>query len=778
MELVIPTANIATIIGKCATINESVCDIKNYNPFNYVPYGLTCYNASEQVCWNNTLCDPYSACGTKCIADYSMACANNQTLCPGFNFYDYHDYYSTRTLAVCGRQQTCYDRNASVCLNGTTICPALNARLCGSTCFNPDLQTCSSGIVRCNKSCNGTCYSNSQYCYNNTKVCNNNQSVCDIKNYNPFNYVPYGLTCYNASEQVCWNNTLCDPYSACGTKCIADYSMACANNQTLCPGFNFYDYHDYYSTRTLAVCGRQQTCYDRNASVCLNGTTICPALNARLCGSTCFNPDLQTCSSGRVRCNKSCNGTCYSNSQYCYNNRKVCNNNESVCDIKNYNPFNYVPYGLTCYNASEQVCWNNTLCDPYSACGTKCIADYSMACANNQTLCPGFNFYDYHDYYSTRTLAVCGRQQTCYDRNASVCLNGTTICPALNARLCGSTCFNPDLQTCSSGIVRCNKSCNGTCYSNSQYCYNNTKVCNNNQSVCDIKNYNPFNYVPYGLTCYNASEQVCWNNTLCDPYSACGTKCIADYSMACANNQTLCPGFNFYDYHDYYSTRTLAVCGRQQTCYDRNASVCLNGTTICPALNARLCGSTCFNPDLQTCSSGRVRCNKSCNGTCYSNSQYCYNNRKVCNNNESVCDIKNYNPFNYVPYGLTCYNASEQVCWNNTLCDPYSACGTKCIADYSMACANNQTLCPGFNFYDYHDYYSTRTLAVCGRQQTCYDRNASVCLNGTTICPALNARLCGSTCFQSRSTNMFEWHSPMQQVLQWYLLFQQSILLQ
>ena len=223
---------------------------------------------------------------------------------------------------------------------------------------------------------------------------------------------------------------------------------------------------------------------------------------------------------------------------------------------------------------------------------------------------------------------------------------------------------------------------------------------------------------------------------------------------------------------------TLAVCGRQQTCYDRNASVCLNGTTICPALNARLCGSTCFNPDLQTCSSGRVRCNKSCNGTCYSNSQYCYNNRKVCNNNESVCDIKNYNPFNYVPYGLTCYNASEQVCWNNTLCDPYSACGTKCIADYSMACANNQTLCPGFNFYDYHDYYSTRTLAVCGRQQTCYDRNARCMSQWHDYLSCLECSFMWLDLFQSRSTNMFEWESSLQQVLQWNLLFQQPILLQ
>ena len=203
MELVIPTANIATIIGKCATI-MNLFVISRTTIRSTMCHMVSLVTMHLNRCAGTiTLCDPYSACGTKCIADYSMACANNQTLCPGFNFYDYHDYYSTRTLAVCGRQQTCYDRNASVCLNGTTICPALNARLCGSTCFNPDLQTCSSGIVRCNKSCNGTCYSNSQYCYNNTKVCNNNQSVCDIKNYNPFNYVPYGLTCYNASEQVC-----------------------------------------------------------------------------------------------------------------------------------------------------------------------------------------------------------------------------------------------------------------------------------------------------------------------------------------------------------------------------------------------------------------------------------------------------------------------------------------------------------------------------------------------------------------------------------------------
>jgi hypothetical protein len=339
------------------------------------------------------------------------------------------------------------------------VCPT-GQQPCGSIgCYDPTIQGCSNTntTIQCVNSCNGTCYSNSQYGYNNTKVCNNGELVCNVTTNGYFQYFPSGPTCYNPSQYVCSNNTLCYPQYSCGTQCLVDYNSACANNRTICYGFYFWDY--YYSNRYLNVCGPQQQCYDNTTTVCVHKTTICPGLNARLCGTKCFNPDTQTCTNGTIRCVNSCNGTCYSNSQYCYNNIKVCNNGELICNATTNGYFSYSSSGLTCYNSSQYVCSNNTLCSSQYSCGTQCLVDYNSACANNQTICSGFYYYNYN-YYSNRYLSVCGPQQQCYDNTANVCLgNNDTLCPIGN-QLCSGICYNPQSQYCIGG-------------NNTIYCINN-----------------------------------------------------------------------------------------------------------------------------------------------------------------------------------------------------------------------------------------------------------------------------------------------------------------
>ena len=338
---------------------------------------------------------------------------------------------------------------------------------------------------------------------------------------------------------------------------------------------------------------------------------VCP-MRQQPCGSTgCYDPTIQGCSTGNttIQCINSCNGTCYSNSQYCYNNTTVCNNGESVCDVKTNSYFSSFPLGATCYNSSQYICGNNTLCYTQYSCGTQCLLDYNSVCANNRTVCSGFYFWNY--YYSNRYLNTCGPQQTCYDNTTSVCLNRTTVCQGLNARLCGTNCFNTDTQICTNGTVQCINSCNGTCYSNSQYCYNNTTVCNNGESVCDVKTNSYFSSFPLGATCYNSSQYICGNNTLCYTQYSCGTQCLLDYNSVCANNRTVCSGFYFWNY--YYSNRYLDTCGPQQTCYDNTTSICLDSNgTVCP-VGSQLCSGLCYNPQSQYCTGGN-------------NTIYCINN--------------------------------------------------------------------------------------------------------------------------------------------------------
>ena len=161
----------------------------------------------------------------------------------------------------------------------TITCPT-GQRLCGSAgCYDPAKQGCENGgtSIRCiNNSCNGTCYSNSQFCYNNTKICNNNESVCIVKGYNYFLRSPYGANCYNASRLNCFNNTLCYHRYSCGAQCMTNYYTVCVNNETLCPGF-------YYWNRNVNICGSRKQCYDNATSVCVNGTTLCPKSYSRLC---------------------------------------------------------------------------------------------------------------------------------------------------------------------------------------------------------------------------------------------------------------------------------------------------------------------------------------------------------------------------------------------------------------------------------------------------------------------------------------------------------------
>ena len=470
-------------------------------------------------------------------------------------------------------------------------------------CYDPVIQGCTdnNGAIQCLNSCNGTCYSNTQFCYNDVKVCNNDQLVCDIQYYTAPHWFPLGPTCYNPSQYNCYNNTLCQNYLTCGTQCITGYDTACANNQTICNGFDAWWYY-YYHSNQLDVCGPQQQCYDKTQSVCLNETTVCQGGNAQLCDVECFNPDLQICISGTVQCLNSCNGACYSNTQFCYNDVKICNNDQLVCDIQYYNAAQWFPLGPSCYNPSQYSCYNNTLCQNYLTCGTQCITDYNAACANNQTICNGFDPWWYYYYYNDR-LDVCGPQQQCYDNTLSVCVSETTVCHGMNAQLCDIECFNPDLQICVNGAVQCLNSCNGTCYTNTQFCYNDVKICNNDQLVCDIKYYTAPHWFPLGPTCYNPSQYSCYNNTLCQNYLTCGMQCVNDYNAACANNQTICPGFDPGLYYYFHNDR-LDVCGPQQQCYDNTLSVCLgdNGT-VCP-IGYQLCSGECYNPQSQYCAGG------------------------------------------------------------------------------------------------------------------------------------------------------------------------------
>jgi hypothetical protein len=328
-------------------------------------------------------------------------------------------------------------------------CPT-GQQSCGSSgCYDPNIQGCKNdvAIIQCKKSCNGTCYSNSQYCYNNTTICNNGELVCDVKYHSPFSSFPLGLTCYNSSQLNCNNNTLCDPAYSYGTQCLRDLTAVCVNNQKICYGFPIFNYYPVTNIY-VGLCGPQQLCYDTSTSICLNGTTVCQGLNSKLCGTNCFNPDIQVCTNGNIQCiNNSCNGICYLNSQYCYNNTTICNNGELVCDVNYYSPFSSSTLSPTCYDSSELSCNNNTLCDPTYSCGTQCLHNLTAVCVNNQTICYGFDFSNYYPYTNVY-IGLCGPQQRCYDTATSICFdNSSTVCPIEN-QLCSGVCYNPQIQYC------------------------------------------------------------------------------------------------------------------------------------------------------------------------------------------------------------------------------------------------------------------------------------------------------------------------------------------
>lgn len=488
---------------------------------------------------------------------------------------------------------------------------------CGSnSCFNPSTARCNNetGKVECFNSCNGTCYSSSQYCYNDTKICNNIQLVCDVKNYSRYAF-PLGIACYDPSQYTCHNNLICSKQYTCGTECLDGYSV-CIKNQTVFCGRYFADYTFQY----VNLCGPQKQCYESDKEICLGRNTVCSRQYPRLCGKTCFNPNLQICVNRTVQCINSCNGTCYLSSQYCYKNSKICNKGESVCNVIRSNLASWHRDGLICYNPSQQSCLNNDLCYLDDICGTRCRIIDSI-CINNETICP---YGVWTNVNSLEHVSICGPQKTCYDARKAVCLNGTTICEGLNAQLCGTNCFNPNTQICDNGNVQCVNSCNGTCYSNSQYCYNNTKICNNDQLVCDVKHFSdilqPSFRVPvvdpmYGLSCYDPSVLRCLSNALCYRYDTCGTQCLTQPQTFCVNNQAICP---------FYTPipGNIEACGPQQECYDTYDSVCLgNPGIVCP-IGHEFCSGVCYNPQLEYCSinNSTIDCLKnpsapSCNST-------------------------------------------------------------------------------------------------------------------------------------------------------------------
>ena len=626
------------------------------------------------------------------------------------------------------------------------VCSPGQQRCRSGGCYDPTIQACAdnNATIQCLNSCNGICFPDFQYCYNNTKICYKNESVCNVKTSGSFSSSGLGLQCYDPSQLSCYNGTLCYNRYVCGAQCLTKRNTACAKNQTICFGFDYYEYSR--GDRYLDLCGPQQKCYDATRNVCLNETIVCEGLNAQLCGTTCFNPDTYACIDGNVQCINLCNGSCYSSSQYCYNDAIICKNDQSACDVKYSDGFSYSSLGPICYDPSQYTCFSNTLCPTSFACGTQCSSNYYSTCVNNQTFCE----YNPSEYYSaTEQLDSCGPQQQCYDVRESVCVNGTTVCSKSDTELCDTTCFNPNTQICINGTVQCMNSCNAICYSASQYCYNDTKICNNNEFVCDVKTDSYFlqssAWPPpppsFGLTCYDPSQLNCHQNSLCYNRQVCGTQCLVNGVSICVNNETICYGFPYY----FSGSPFISVCGSQQQCYVNTISVCLNGTTVCEGLNAQLCGANCFNPDTQVCVDDVVQCINSCNGTCYSNSQYCYNNTIICNINESVCDVEYSGLLSGSSLGLNCYDTTKGSCLNRRLCDNRYVCGSQCLTDYDSACARNQTVCRGFDYYEYS--HGSKQLDLCGSQHQCYDSSIKVCLgNNDTLC-SLGNQLCSGVCY-------------------------------
>lgn len=478
----------------------------------------------------------------------------------------------------------------------TLVC-RIGEQPCGSNgCFNPTTQRCidETDTIECLNSCNGTCYSNSQYCYDNTKICNNTELVCDVKNYSRI-YFPLGLACYDPSQYSCLNNRICPKEDVCGTQCLNRFSL-CVDNQTITCSFAVGG----FNPGVIGICGPQKQCYFTTDEVCLNRATVCRRGNQRLCGTTCYNPDLQTCVNRNVQCLNSCNGTCYQSWQYCYDNTIICNRWDLVCDVKI--PVESFSVGRRCYDPSQLSCFDDKLCYTYSICGTQCMDYYFSVCVNNQTICRYEATRESLFFGISPKMNVCGPQQQCYDEKKSVCLNGTTVCEGLDAQLCGTNCFRADRQTCINGTVQCLNSCNGTCYPNSQYCFKNATICNNSQSGCDVKTSNDFlgdngriliEFAPFGPTCYDSSVLNCLNDSLCYDAQVCGTQCLNDQYSVCVNNETICYGF-FYE-HPYNK-----VCGPQQKCYDSSINVCLGDGIVCPIGN-QLCSGECYNPELEYC---------------------------------------------------------------------------------------------------------------------------------------------------------------------------------
>ena len=498
-----------------------------------------------------------------------------------------------------------------VCPDGQLACGVVG-------CYDPNIQGCNdnNGGIQCLNSCNGVCYWNNQFCYNNVTICYNDQLICDLQYYTDTDGFVSRPTCYNPSASNCYNNTLCEKYLICGTRCLNLFSEVCVNNQTVCQSDDAYWYNTV-ARDSFDICGPQQQCYEKTQSVCVgDNDTICPIGN-EACSGVCYNPGLQICVNGIVQCLNSCNGACYWNNQFCYNNVTICYNDQLICDLQYYTDTDGFVSRPTCYNPSASNCYNNTLCEKYLICGTRCLNLFSEVCVNNQTVCQSDDAYWYNTD-ARDSFDICGPQQQCYEKTQSVCVgDNDTICPIGN-EACSGVCYNPGLQICVNGIVQCLNSCNGACYWNNQFCYNNVTICYNDQLICDLQYYTDTDGFVSRPTCYNPSASNCYNNTLCEKYLICGTRCLNLFSEVCVNNQTVCQSDDAYWYNTD-ARDSFDICGPQQQCYEKTQSVCVgDNDTICPIGN-EACFGVCYNPQLQYCARGN-------------NTIYCINNPsdKIC----------------------------------------------------------------------------------------------------------------------------------------------------
>lgn len=552
-------------------------------PTGTCPFGQDCFNGAclprlaAQTCYFDGQCPSGAVC------EASAICACGQTGCTPEAGTCYYPEGCCNSESDCG--------GGAVCASGR----CLNLAVLGDACWT-DGQ-CSGGLK-----CEGAniCPCGSTNCEDAPGICAQPGVCCATDAECGTDGTCHDGRCVpKAGDGSCWDNDDCGN----GDTCLGAASCACVPGAAEEWNCNLPSTAGRCGKAADACCANDSDC--GNAQICLEGRACVAAPKPAAddcwvdahCGSGRECVGASVCGCSEDGCTDSTPGLCRTKVIACSENGDCPTAMKCSIPDTAWCPGSAAPEAGVCVPLNDSGCWNSSECNGSTRCAAEVVCNRANGC--NAPNRPGICDQMVRKWDCCNSHLECGPGLECRNQNSS------QTCPPNESAVCvpipiqGETCWN--LNDCPQGLA-CQKAiicgCNGRCiFSRIGQCERPTNCQANidcgtdgvcaRDAECILSPCSSVSTCPFGGTCQDKEEGLCWNHESCPSGQYCENLrvCPPDTTCAYPNSPGVCqPRVGLGDCCTSYrgcepGLRCISA-GMGSGCALDSTSVCVPGTAV------------------------------------------------------------------------------------------------------------------------------------------------------------------------------------------------------